>query len=54
MSSSTSASGAASAWRYPFAYFAASLRARRAGGQWYRDNRFEAEAAPRRSATERG
>jgi hypothetical protein len=31
-------------WRYPLVYLAASLRARRAGGHWYRDNRFEAEA----------
>jgi hypothetical protein len=30
--------------RYPLAYFAESLRARRAGRRWYRDNRFEAEA----------
>ena len=30
--------------RYPLAYFAESLRARRAGGRWYHDNRFEAEA----------
>jgi hypothetical protein len=31
-------------WRYPIAYLAASLTARRAGGRWYRDNRFEVEA----------
>ena len=31
-------------WRYPLAYLAASLQARRAGGRWYRDNRFEVEA----------
>ena len=31
-------------WRFPLAYLAASLRARRSGGHWYRDNRFEAEA----------
>jgi hypothetical protein len=31
-------------WRFPIAYFAASLRARRAGEQWYADNRFEKEA----------
>jgi hypothetical protein len=30
--------------RYPLAYFAESMRARRAGGRWYRDNLFEAEA----------
>ena len=30
--------------RYPLAYLAESLRARRAGGRWYHDNRFEAEA----------
>jgi hypothetical protein len=30
--------------RYPLAYLAASLRARMAGGQWYRDNRYEVEA----------
>ena len=29
---------------FPVAYVAASLRARRAGGHWYRDNRFEREA----------
>lgn len=31
-------------WRYPIAYLAASLVARRRGGHWYRDNRFEVEA----------
>ena len=30
--------------RYPLAYFAESLRARRVGGRWYHDNRFETEA----------
>ena len=30
--------------RYPLAYFAESLRARRSGGRWYRDNRYEVEA----------
>jgi hypothetical protein len=30
--------------RYPIAYLAASIRAKRAGGRWYRDNHFEAEA----------
>ena len=37
-------------WRFPIAYLAASLIARRAGGRWYRDNRFEVEA---RTAAER-
>jgi hypothetical protein len=31
-------------WRFPIAYLLASLRARRAGGRWYHDNRFEVEA----------
>ena len=31
-------------WAFPIAYLAASLRARRGGGRWYRDNRFEVEA----------
>jgi hypothetical protein len=31
-------------WRFPIVYLAASLKARRAGGHWYRDNRFEVEA----------
>jgi hypothetical protein len=31
-------------WRFPIAYFAASLQARRRGGNWYHDNRFEVEA----------
>jgi hypothetical protein len=31
-------------WRYPLLYALASLRARRTGGHWYRDNRFEREA----------
>ena len=30
--------------RFPVAYLAESLRARRAGKRWYHDNRFEAEA----------
>lgn len=34
----------AHAWRFPIAYLAESLRARRAGKHWYRDNRFEVEA----------
>lgn len=29
---------------FPFAYLAESVRARRAGGRWYHDNRFEADA----------
>ncbi|HEX2884508.1 MAG TPA: hypothetical protein VHQ42_08035 [Candidatus Limnocylindria bacterium] len=29
---------------FPLAYFADSLRARRAGKRWYVDNRFEADA----------
>jgi hypothetical protein len=29
---------------FPIAYFAAALRARRAGKSWYRDNRFEEDA----------
>ena len=31
-------------WLFPVAYLAASLRARRSGKRWYRDNRFEVEA----------
>lgn len=31
-------------WRFPIAYLAASLRARRSGKRWYADNRFEKEA----------
>ena len=31
-------------WRLPVAYLAASLRARRGGRHWYRDNPFEREA----------
>ena len=31
-------------WSLPITYLAESLRARRAGGHWYRDNRFEIEA----------
>jgi hypothetical protein len=33
---------------FPFAYLAESYRARRTGGRWYEDNRFE--AAARRAA----
>lgn len=38
-------------WRFPIAYLAASLQARRAGRHWYADNRFEVEA---REAVRRG
>lgn len=31
-------------WRFPIAYLAASLIARRGGGRWYRDNPFEVDA----------
>jgi hypothetical protein len=31
-------------WRFPIAYLAASLTARRAGSHWYDDNPFEIEA----------
>jgi hypothetical protein len=31
-------------WRFPIAYLAASLGARRSGKRWYHDNRFEIEA----------
>jgi hypothetical protein len=31
-------------WRYPFRYWASSLRALRAGRNWYWDNEFEREA----------
>lgn len=31
-------------WAFPLHYLAASFRAWRAGGSWYRDNRFEVEA----------
>lgn len=30
-------------WRYPFSYWLSSLRALRAGGNWYFDNEFERE-----------
>ncbi len=30
--------------RFPIVYLAASVSARRGGGGWYRDNRFEVEA----------
>ena len=32
-------------WRFPIAYLAASLGARRSGKRWYHDNRFEIEAS---------
>ena len=31
-------------WTFPFRYAAASIRAVRSGGDWYRDNEFEVEA----------
>ena len=31
-------------WTFPLTYLAASLTARRSGGHWYRDNRFEVSA----------
>jgi hypothetical protein len=31
-------------WRFPILYATESLRARRRGRHWYRDNRFEREA----------
>ncbi|HET7678488.1 MAG TPA: hypothetical protein VFK38_11625 [Candidatus Limnocylindrales bacterium] len=31
-------------WRFPLRYLLASLRARRGGGHWYRDNAFEVAA----------
>jgi hypothetical protein len=31
-------------WRYPFSYWASSLRALRVGRNWYWDNEFEIEA----------
>jgi hypothetical protein len=31
-------------WLFPMAYFAHSLRARRAGRRWYHDNPFEVDA----------
>jgi hypothetical protein len=37
-------------WRFPAAYLVASLRARRRGGHWYRDNQFEREARGERDA----
>ena len=38
-------------WTFPIVYLAASLRGRRAGGHWYRDNPFEVAA---REAAKRG
>jgi hypothetical protein len=41
-------------WRFPVAYGAASLRARRDGKRWYHDNPFEEAArAAARGATKR-
>ena len=41
-------------WRFPIAYAAASLQARRRGKRWYADNRFEEAArAAARGATKR-
>jgi hypothetical protein len=40
-------------WGYPLAYLAESLRARRRGGRWYDDNRFEQEARAAASRTHR-
>jgi len=37
----------------PIAYIAESLRVRRRGGHWYRDNRFESEARTAASALRR-
>jgi hypothetical protein len=34
----------AQGWRFPILYATESLRARRRGRNWYRDNRFEREA----------
>lgn len=31
-------------WRFPLAYLAASMRARRRSGHWYRDNDYEVAA----------
>lgn len=39
--------------RLPIAYLAESLRARRRGGHWYRDNRFEADARAAAAAVRR-
>jgi hypothetical protein len=39
--------------RLPIAYFAESLRIRRRGGNWYRDNRFETEARAAAAAVRR-
>ena len=41
-------------WRYPIRYWLSSIRAVRAGGDWYRDNEFEREArAAANAAAER-
>ena len=39
-------------WRYPFSYWLSSIRAVRAGGNWYRDNEFEREAREAAEAAE--
>lgn len=39
--------------RLPIAYLAESLRIRRRGGHWYRDNHFEAEARDAAAAVRR-
>ncbi len=45
---------AAYGWRFPMAYVAASLQARRRGKRWYADNRFEEAArAAARGAVKR-
>lgn len=38
---------------FPIAYLTDSLRARRAGGRWYHDNRFEEDARKAASRLER-
>ena len=40
-------------WRFPLAYLAASMRARRRGGRWYHDNPFEVEARTAAAARRR-
>jgi hypothetical protein len=41
-------------WTFPLRYAAASIRARRAGKRWYRDNPFEVEARDAAQRTRRG
>jgi hypothetical protein len=38
-------------WRYPLLYWMSSIRAVRAGRDWYRDNEFEREARQAAAAT---